>query len=320
LDDLWFLDMNTWQWIDMSGKKSHRKQWPKSRTDHTSVLWEKDKEIDVMLVFGGNIEGTGPCSELWAVDFCGDGRSNPVWRKINVHGPSPTGRTSHTSAIVGRDQDAKMVIIGGTTSERGTGPGSMLCDAWILHLSGMENKGVQCWIKLDWSGNGLNRCRQSISVVNDNTIIWWGGYDGEVAVSDGIGVWRGDVNIAGGNAIDIASEKENQTAIQEEEDEKSQLQERWQAEVPIREEDLPLDILEKAKRSRLPGALYKAIHRHAVAKDRDTYIDPASGYSVFSSVYLKRRPCCGNGCRHCPHGHINVPGTEKDCLDKNLDW
>ena len=24
-------------------------------------------------------------------------------------------------------------------------------------------------------------------------------------------------------------------------------------------------------------------------------------------LYLRRRPCCGNGCRHCPHGHVNVP-------------
>ena len=40
---------------------------------------------------------------------------------------------------------------------------------------------------------------------------------------------------------------------------------------------------------------------------RDTYIDPDTGYSVFTQAYLKRRPCCGNGCRHCPWGHVNVP-------------
>ena len=74
------------------------------------------------------------------------------------------------------------------------------------------------------------------------------------------------------------------------------LRERWEAEISVSVEDLPEDNLAKAKRSRLPGAMYKAIHRHAVANNRDTYIDPASGYSVFSEVYLKRRPSCGNGC------------------------
>lgn len=98
------------------------------------------------------------------------------------------------------------------------------------------------------------------------------------------------------------------------------LQDRWEAEVPVRIEDLQPETLARARSSRLPGAVYKAIHRHAVAHNRDTYIDPASGYSVFSSVYLKRRPCCGNGCRHCPYGHINVPGNQKQMCDKDLEW
>ena len=53
----------------------------------------------------------------------------------------------------------------------------------------------------------------------------------------------------------------------------------------------------------------KALHRHAIkcSPQRDTYIDPDTGYSVFTQAYLKRRPCCGNGCRHCPWGHVNVP-------------
>ena len=59
---------------------------------------------------------------------------------------------------------------------------------------------------------------------------------------------------------------------------------------------------ERAERSTLPLAMAKALHRHALraTPQRDTYIDPATGYSVFTQAYLKRRPCCGNGCRHCP--------------------
>jgi hypothetical protein len=31
------------------------------------------------------------------------------------------------------------------------------------------------------------------------------------------------------------------------------------------------------------------------------------GFWVFSRWYLlKQGACCGNGCRHCPYGHVNV--------------
>ena len=28
-------------------------------------------------------------------------------------------------------------------------------------------------------------------------------------------------------------------------------------------------------------------------------------------VKLEQRPCCGNGCRHCPWEHANVPASLK---------
>lgn len=49
------------------------------------------------------------------------------------------------------------------------------------------------------------------------------------------------------------------------------------------------------------------LHRVASERGYDAYIDPASGYSVFTAAFLERRPCCGSGCRHCPYGHANVP-------------
>lgn len=51
----------------------------------------------------------------------------------------------------------------------------------------------------------------------------------------------------------------------------------------------------------------KELHREACDAGRDTYIDPASGYQVLTSKALLRKgACCGNSCRHCPYGHINV--------------
>ena len=44
------------------------------------------------------------------------------------------------------------------------------------------------------------------------------------------------------------------------------------------------------------------LHLLACLQRQDSYIDPISGYMVFTAFYLKsRRKCCGNGCRHCPY-------------------
>ena len=106
-----------------------------------------------------------------------------------------------------------------------------------------------------------------------------------------------------------------------------QQQERWTAERPLREADLPQAMHAAAAKSPLPLAMAKALHRYAIKLEppRDTYIDPDTGYSVFTQAYLRRRPCCGNGCRHCPWGHMNVPGKGKPKVieqsdDDELDW
>jgi hypothetical protein len=53
---------------------------------------------------------------------------------------------------------------------------------------------------------------------------------------------------------------------------------------------------------------WKEVHLAAVAAGRDRYIDPASGYVVFTELFhLRRNKCCGSGCRHCPFSHADVP-------------
>lgn len=45
------------------------------------------------------------------------------------------------------------------------------------------------------------------------------------------------------------------------------------------------------------------MRRHAAAliAGRDQYVDPASGYLVFTAdALLRRGECCDSGCRHCP--------------------
>jgi len=52
---------------------------------------------------------------------------------------------------------------------------------------------------------------------------------------------------------------------------------------------------------------FYALHKQACEDGKTTYIDPSSGYQVFTEVaHLKRGKCCGSGCRHCPYSHVNV--------------
>jgi Family of unknown function (DUF5522) len=42
-------------------------------------------------------------------------------------------------------------------------------------------------------------------------------------------------------------------------------------------------------------------HDRALASGMSTYLDPTSGWIVFTANYLAERGyCCSAGCRHCP--------------------
>lgn len=56
--------------------------------------------------------------------------------------------------------------------------------------------------------------------------------------------------------------------------------------------------LSEAKQKKAAVAM---LHRLATARGRGQYIDPATGFMVFTATFLKQRACCGLGCRHCPH-------------------
>ena len=48
---------------------------------------------------------------------------------------------------------------------------------------------------------------------------------------------------------------------------------------------------------------YVQLHEAAVQAGKMTYIDPQSGYQVFTELYhLNRGSCCQSACRHCPYG------------------
>lgn len=46
----------------------------------------------------------------------------------------------------------------------------------------------------------------------------------------------------------------------------------------------------------------KELHKKAIESAEDSYIDPKTGFVVFTETYhLKRGYCCKSGCRHCPY-------------------
>ena len=49
--------------------------------------------------------------------------------------------------------------------------------------------------------------------------------------------------------------------------------------------------------------------KEKLTEGEDFYFDH-EGFMVLTAKYhLERGNCCGNGCRHCPYDHINVPAN-----------
>ncbi|KAM4860330.1 uncharacterized protein C1orf53 homolog [Thomomys bottae] len=54
------------------------------------------------------------------------------------------------------------------------------------------------------------------------------------------------------------------------------------------------------------------LHHAACAAGQLSYVDPATGYTVFTRLaHLQRGSCCGSACRHCPYGQVNVKDPSK---------
>ena len=60
------------------------------------------------------------------------------------------------------------------------------------------------------------------------------------------------------------------------------------------------------------------LHAQACERGDESYVDPLSGYRVFTSVALSRREaCCGSVCRHCPFQYENVDPVLKKQLRRS---
>lgn len=60
------------------------------------------------------------------------------------------------------------------------------------------------------------------------------------------------------------------------------------------------------------------LHATACANGEHAYIDPATGYRVFTAIALEQRgDCCGCACRHCPFGHREVNAIQRTTLHRD---
>jgi len=77
----------------------------------------------------------------------------------------------------------------------------------------------------------------------------------------------------------------------------------------IEKENKIIDIedLNKTEKCIKDRVNYMKAHKAACDAKEKMYIDPESGFSVFTEYgHLQRGKCCGSGCRHCPYNHQNL--------------
>jgi hypothetical protein len=56
-----------------------------------------------------------------------------------------------------------------------------------------------------------------------------------------------------------------------------------------------------------------AAHGAAVSAGEPGYVDPVTGYFVFTAAeLLERGTCCDSGCRHCPFVGIDVDAPSEE--------
>jgi ATP-binding cassette subfamily B (MDR/TAP) protein 1 len=66
---------------------------------------------------------------------------------------------------------------------------------------------------------------------------------------------------------------------------------------------------------------YFRLHEEACARGERHYVDPDSGYLVFTKLgLLERDRCCGAGCRHCPFDHEAVALAQRSAKIQQAAW
>jgi len=70
-----------------------------------------------------------------------------------------------------------------------------------------------------------------------------------------------------------------------------------------------------------PATDVDALHRRACLQKQVFYLDPQTGYQVFTAYGLEQRgECCGSGCRHCPYMDTTIADERRAAVIEQPTW
>jgi len=235
-----------------------------------------------MIVFGGvhcELVDERDLSHIWRLSL--HSLSNAaVWDRVACSGEAPMNCTAHAAISIGH-----LLLVAG-------GQRNWAMVPLQLHVLDVRS---YCWSTFGLPSPALRVCRHA-AVFADGFFMIFGGNNGERHSNDFLRLSLAGLmtNCRVPDITDTAhtTEQESETSAQA-----LTAKDMFKIEqTPLTLSNLPLEAV-YGKSSR---QLIRILHSAAVARQLDMYIDPESGYPAFTKIFLERRDCCGNGCRHCP--------------------
>ncbi|EQC40849.1 hypothetical protein SDRG_01916 [Saprolegnia diclina VS20] len=297
-NDVHLLDLRTWAWREVRSTAVA----PQKRTDHAAV-WADDR----MFVLGGST-CDGPMNDVWVWS-----PSTEAWSELHCSGDLPAPRTSHAAAVCGRH----ILMTGGQshTTARGT---SVFASSYALNIDSLE------WTALP--NLPLSICRHGTAVLGD-VVYAFGGYDGHHVTH---GLHELSVSAAALPSSPVPASDTKQAVASPAVANEVLPVVSWAPTTPLTLNDLVNDPsmaddlaeIDEVELDEQPSERYRLLHKVACDRGYLQYVDPASGYTVFTAIFLKKRACCGYKCRHCPWGHKNVAKnkTTNTHTNASLEW
>jgi len=297
LSDLHFLDLQKWHWecVDLPGPT------PSPRSNHAACAWRGEG----MVIHGGSTD-QGDLSDVWLLHWNGP-PSSWWWEAVGGLSNVPQERTKHAAIGFGDN----ILIAGGERSN------VLLADVHVLNIRSRQ------WRALPSLPHGTV-CRQGLTLLDSGVVVKTHRNDKrddwDLYLLPHHVLW----NICGNESVAV------QTPVMPEEQNSGNVYS-WDASQPLSLQEVhdkaaagdqktrkAISNIEKLPEERKPQATWAMLNRVATTLGREQYVDPATGYLVFTTTFLRKRPCCGNRCRHCPYGHVNVP--EAGLAAVSQDW
>lgn len=320
-NDISCFDLGSQQWVI---PETGTAETPPPMTDHAAAVVGESMVVvggthTLMAQSGSASEASKPdaTAHVWTLQLS-QLPASAAWSRLACSGEAPPSCTSHTATALG----SLLLVAGGQHCWQ---MAPLQCHVFKLSTAS--------WSLLGQPAPQLRICRHAAAFA-DGFLMLFGGHDGEALsddlrriplagllhdgnAADATAAADAAEDAAAATAADAAAAAAASTASARGERDGElpppaappapaaglTANEMFQvAQKPLRAEDLPRELTDQKGARQLIGLL----HREAVSRGLDMYIDPLSGYPAFTKLYLQRRECCGNKCRHCPHGHKNV--------------